>query len=405
MKTTPDSLARFGGRPMFDRPRPTGQIHTPDRDRFLARLDRIIEGRRYSNGGPQVEELEARLARDHDVRHLLTFANASLALIALMRHCALPGAGEILLPSFSYRGLPHFVQWAGKTPRFVEVDPVTHALSEETVAPEIERGNVSAILAVNNVSAPADLAGLRRISEATGIPVIYDSVYAIAAEFDGRPFGENGVAEVFSLHATKLVNGFEGGYVATNDDALAETLRQLRNFGYDNKSPEIRCLGMNGKLNEIHAAMALTSLEELDGALGHNRAIIATYRKALADTHGVRILDPVDGMVPNDEMVLMEVSPDLGIGRDDLLLLLQAEGALARPYFSPPLHRSRNCPPEARGARLPVTDDLATRFVQLPTGAFVTAGDAESIAGTITMILGHADEVAARLTAQQGECG
>ncbi len=399
MKIDGREIALTGGAPMFDRPRPTGQIHTPDVDAFIGRLDRILDGRRYSNGGPLQEELEDRLAAWHQVDHVVTFGNACFALIALMRHLARPDAGDILLPSFSYRGLPHFVQWAGKMPRFCDVDEGTHGLTAETAAQQADRGDVAAILSVNNVNGPSDLEGLDGLAQELGVPLIHDSVYAIAAEWNGAPFGRHGVAEVFSLHATKLVNGFEGGYVTTNDRALAEAMRNIRNFGYDTASPQILHLGMNGKLNEIHAAMALTSLEEIDRALAHNREIIAAYRSVIGDDAGVRIVEPEAGMVPNDEMVLLEVDDDHELGRDGLLRVLQADGAHARPYFDPPLHRSKNCPPAAAGAELPVSDRLATRFAQLPTGAFVSNTDATSIAHLVVELDRRAGEAARAVAA------
>ena len=400
MKIDGRQIALTGGTPMFDRPRPTGQIHTPDVDAFMTRFDRILEGRRYSNGGPFQEELEGRLADWHRVDHVVAFGNACFALIALMRHLARPDAGHVLLPSFSYRGLPHFVQWAGKTPRFCDVDERTHGLTAATASDLAVGGEVAAILSVNNVNGPSDLAGLDRLAQDLGVPLIHDSVYAIAAEWNEAPFGRHGAAEVFSLHATKLVNGFEGGYITTNDPALAESMRNIRNFGYDTASPHILHLGMNGKLNELHAAMALTSLDEIDLALAHNREIIAAYRAVVGDDAGVRIVQPEPGMVSNDEMVLLEVDDGHELGRDGFLLALQAEGAHARPYFDPPLHRSKNCPPAAAGAELPVSDRLATRFAQLPTGAFVNRADATAIAHLIVELDRRAGEAARAVPAE-----
>ncbi|WP_436644456.1 DegT/DnrJ/EryC1/StrS family aminotransferase [Microbaculum sp. FT89] len=398
IKRTLDDLAVFGGERLYESPRPTGQLYAPDRAKFLARLEQILHRRRYSNGGPMQLELEARLADMHRVGHVVSFANASLALIALLRHCSRDGRPDILLPSFSYRGLPHLIQWAGKRPWFCDVDLSTHTLSAETV----ERGigtsrGVAAILAVNHVNAPAHLSELERISRSLDIPLIYDSVYAICAEYGGRPFGGNGKAEVFSLHATKLINGFEGGYVTTNDDALAKALIAIRNFGYEPDRPEISYLGMNGKLNEIHAAMALGSLENASAILQSNEAIFTAYKKSISGIDGLRIIDPAAGMRANHEMVLMHVSPELAIDRDTILKVLQAENALARPYFAPPLHLSKHCPPDVKVGALPNSEHLAGEFIQLPTGAFVHAGDPERLAETLDFITGRGADIAARL--------
>lgn len=392
MNTAKHFLAPRGDAPLFESARPTGQIHTPSFESFMARVEKILDGKRYSNGGPFQEELEARLAQWHEVGHVVAFGNACFALIALMRHLARPDAAHIVLPSFSYRGLPHFIQWAGKTPLFCDVDEQTHGLTADLVRPHVMRGDVAAILSVNNVTGPADLVGLDALSAETGVPVIHDSVYAIAAAWRGAPFGRAGAAEVFSLHATKLLNGFEGGYVTTDDAELAAAMRRYRNFGYDPRTLRIPDVGMNGKLNEIHAAMALASLDEVDAALAHNRAVIAAYREVLREAPCLAMVDPAPGMVSNDEMALLEVAEAHPIGRDGLLVLLQAERAMARPYFSPPLHRSKNCPPEAQGADLPISDRLAQRFIQLPTGAFVSPEDAVLIS---EFLLAIGEDVAA----------
>ena len=397
MKVRGRQLALFGGVPLFDSPRPTGQLYSPVRSVFLERLDRILEGRRFSNGGPFQEELESRLADWHAVDHVVAFGNASFALIVLMRHLALEEKPNILLPSFSYRGLPHFIQWAGKMPQFADVDSDTHTLDVREVARHVSSGDIAMILAVNNVTGPAELDEIDRLSDEMGVPVVYDSVYAIAAEYRGKPFGGYGKAEVFSLHATKLVNGFEGGYVTTNDAALAEALRQIRNFGYDSTTPNILHLGLNGKLNEIHAAMALSSLDQIDVALDHNKAILESYATGLNGNPWLQIKPSQAGMVSNNEMVLMEIAPEHPLDRDELLRLLQAEGILARPYFSPPLHRSKNCPASARGARLPIADELSERFVQLPTGAFLSETDASVIASFLCDLTESACDVRSAL--------
>ncbi len=398
-----DEFALFGGPVLFDRPRPTGQIYSPDRKAFLGRLKQIIEARRFSNGGPFQLQLETRLAQLHGVRHVVSFANASFALIALLKHCAKPHADEVLLPSFTYRGLPHFIQWAGYRPRFCDVDLETHTLSGATVSASLEKRPAAAILAVNHVNAPAELSALERISRQTDTPVVYDSVYAIAGRYRDHPFGGNGVAEVFSLHATKLVNGFEGGYLTTNDDGLANEMRCFRNFGFDAVQPQVQHLGLNGKMNEIHAAMALTSLENLDEILQRNQYVYDQYQAGIAEIAGLSVELPAPAMVSNNEMVLMRVSENCPVSRDAILKVLQAENALARPYFSPPLHRSKNCPADLVVDPLPNTDALANMFIQLPTGAFLGDDDIQKIVQLLAVLVENGESAAKRFQQVSGK--
>ena len=395
-KTSVDDLAIFGGPPLFTRPRPTGQLYSPDREMFLSRLEQILQTKRFSNDGPMQRELEERVAHMHRVKYAVAFCNASIAIVALLHHLSLPGRSDVLLPTFSYRGLPHLIQWAGLRPRFCDVGERTHTLTGPTILEQID-DRTAAVLAVNHVNAPADLEAIRTLAARFEVPVIYDSVYAIAASFSGLPFGGNGAAEVFSLHATKLVNGFEGGYVTTNDPDLASAMRSTRNFGYDLHTLNICRLGTNGKLNEIHAAMAIASLEQIDEILKRNYDVYQSYRYSMAAIGGLDVVAPKQGMVSNHEMVLVETNQDWPIGRDQTVALLQAENALARPYFSPPLHRSKHCPPDVVAGPLPTAEALATRFFQLPTGAFLERGDPERIGALLDFVGRNGDAVRERL--------
>lgn len=395
---TLDDLAILGGDPLFDALRPTAQLYAPERAAFIERLEGILDRRWFSNGGEMQAELEARLTVLHDVQHVIAFANASLGLVALMRGFSRPDATDIVLPAFSYRGLPHLIQWAGKRPRFGDVDASTQTLSSASVDAVAGTGeDIAAVLAVNHVNAPADIDGLAALGVRLGVPVIYDSVYAICASLGGQPFGGNGLAEVFSLHATKLINGFEGGYVTTNDAAVADELRAIRNFGYQPDNPRIDTLGFNGKLNEIHAAMAIGSIEHAEDLVARNTASFDRYRSAIDPIAGLTIIEPAPGLVSNHEMVLLHVDDDIEPNRDDLLTVLQAEGALARPYFSPPLHLGPHCPPDVSTPPLPVSEALSHRYIQLPTGQFLVDGDEERLAEVLRLAVEAGEPFAARI--------
>ena len=143
--------------------------------------------------------------------------------------------------------------------------------------------DTAAVLAVDNASALCDVDELEAITHRAGLPLILDSVYGIGGRYGDVPVGGN--AAVFSLHATKLINGFEGGYLTTNDDTLATTLRWQRTFGFGESGfPEE--LGLNGKLNEIHAALALSNLIHIDSIITDNQMRFAAYQEAFHDIPG-----------------------------------------------------------------------------------------------------------------------
>jgi dTDP-4-amino-4,6-dideoxy-D-glucose transaminase len=123
-----EEIAVFGGVPLFASPRPVGQLASPAIDAFLATLGARYAAGTRSSGATLVRALEARLAEYHEVDHCVAVANAGLGLMILMRHFAHGRTGTVIMPAFSYRGLPHFAQWAGLMPRFCDVDERTQAL-------------------------------------------------------------------------------------------------------------------------------------------------------------------------------------------------------------------------------------------------------------------------------------
>jgi len=390
-----EDLAIFGGPRLFESFRPTGQLSLPDSRVFFDNARTIFDQRRLTNNGPLVRMLEERLALLHQSAHCVSFCNASVAIVLLLRLLGGGDGGEALMPSFSFRGLPHLAQWADFSPVFCDADPETHTIAPQALAKVITpRSRV--ILAVHHVNSPCLVDELERVASESAIPLFFDSVYGAVQSFNGKPLGGFGAAEVFSLHATKLLNGFEGGYVTTDDDALAAELRSARSFGFQGKDNVVR-LGLNGKLNEIHAALALAALDDLEQTIQANRARHEAYRRLFADLPGLDILEYAPNERHNYELTIFEVTTAWPLSRDDTLRLLNAENALARPYYSPPLHRSEHCPPGCGDVSLPVAEALATRFIQMPVGDLVSLADIKALAELMAFVQANGPAVAARL--------
>jgi dTDP-4-amino-4,6-dideoxygalactose transaminase len=313
--------------------------------------------------------------------------------------------GAVVMPSFTYRGLPHFARWAGQVPRFCDVDPVSHTLDPTALEACID-SDTTLVLLVCSFSGPGPLEVLCNIGERHNVPTIIDSVDGIACTYGGRMLGGHGRAEVYSLHATKVVNGFEGGYITTNDGALADLLRWQRNFSLSGWRPitigaNDYVLGLNAKLNEMHAAMALASLQGLGATILRNRARYDTYRDGIVRIEGLTLLPYLESETEsrNYQMAVIEVCDDWLLSRDSLLAVLNAEGAAARPHYSPALHQS-GCDLTATSAvHLPVTERLAKRLIRLPVGELATTEDVTAIAKLLKFISVNQGEIRARLGA------
>lgn len=401
-KRSLDELAWFGGPALFQRPRSIGQLDAPPIEPFLAALKSITEQRRLTNDGPFVRELEAQLAAYHGVAHVVALANAGLGLMMLLQIFSGGHPGTVIMPAFSFRGLPHFARWAGQTPCYADVSPDTHTLQPESVENRIT-DRTRSILAVCNVNGAGDIDGLTAVAARHGIPLFFDSVYGLGNRYGETRLGGFGQAEVFSLHATKLLNGFEGGYVTTNDTGLAQLLRHQRNFSYgpDTANLPPHLLGCNAKLNEIHAAMALHSLQNIDAIIDANRHRFALYHEALSTLPGLSLLTPAgpDAETWNHSMVIAEITPEWPLSRDFTCALLRAEGAAINPYYSPPLHVTDNDP-----VHLPVTESLAQRFFQLPAGHQVSPDDIATIGAFLHFLHAHGKAITARRPADSEHC-
>lgn len=403
MKKTINDLAVFGGLPLFDAPRPTGQFNTPDADAYIDQLRQIYRRRWLTNGGHFVAELEAALAAFHQTRHCIAVSNAATGLMMLLQAVGGDKPGDIIMPSLAYRGLPHFARWAGHEPHFVDVNPHTHALEPSAVRIAISE-QTRCILGMPSFTSLGHIDALCEIANDAGVPIVFDSVDAVACTHKGRPVGGYGLAEVFSLHASKLINAFEGGYITTNDDVLAEDLRRQRDFNHPGVAPEAQLApahmtGLNAKLNELHAALALLSLKDIDSRMADNRARYDAYVNALADIHGLSILayDGPPTEQRNYRAVIMQLGAGWPLSRAQTLAALNAEGAAARPYFYPPLHLLAPWSSEVPARPLPVTEALAESHCQMPVGEMTSCEDIARIGELLRLLSSQGAAVVKRL--------
>ncbi len=361
-------LALFGGSPAFAAPLHVGQPNLGDRRRLQARFDDILDRAWYSNNGVYLQEFERKLAEFCQVRHVVAVANATLGLQLAVR--ALRLEGEVIIPSQTFVATAHCLEWEGAKPVFADIDAATHNLDPAAVERAITE-RTSAIMPVHLWGRPCDVKGLQDVASRHGLHLLYDAAHALGSHCAGTPVGRYGEASVLSFHATKMVNSFEGGAILTDDDALAEECRLLRNFGFAGKD-RVVSVGMNAKMHEVSAAMGLTSLEGFGAFAEVNQRNHQQYGRELADLPDLRLVPMDAAETPSIHYVVAEVDPLASrLTRDDLLAVLEAENVLARRYFYPGCHRM--APYTDRGPwNLPVTEDLLERVIQFPTGTAVS---------------------------------
>ncbi len=221
--------AILGGAPAFAEAMHVGRPNLGDRARLQERIDGMLDARWFSNGGPLVMEFEQQIAQTIGVKHCIATCNGTTALMLAIR--GLDMKGEVIVPSFTFVATAHALQWQQTKPVFCDIDPVTHNLDpvdvERRITPE-----TTGIIGVHLWGRPCDTTALEDIARRHGLKLLLDASHAFACSSGGRMIGSFGDAEVFSFHATKFLNAFEGGAVVTNSDEVARKLRLMRNFGF-----------------------------------------------------------------------------------------------------------------------------------------------------------------------------
>jgi dTDP-4-amino-4,6-dideoxygalactose transaminase len=289
------------------------------------------------------------------------------------------------------------LQWQQITPVFCDIDPLSYNLDPAQVVRHITP-KTTGIIGVHVWGRPCATEQLAQVARAHRLKLLYDASHAFGCSHRGRPLGGEGDAEVFSFHATKFLNAFEGGAIVTRSAEVAEKARLMRNFGfvaYD----QVEEIGTNGKMSEVSAAMGLTSLEAMQHFIDVNRENYHAYRRGLAEVRGCRVIPYDEGERCNYQYVVVEVGPSAPLTRDELVRLLYAEGVLARRYFHPGCHQMdpyRRYFPHA-GLLLPVTERQSQQVLSLPSGTAVNGETIADVCGLIAAACRHAAEIRVRL--------
>jgi dTDP-4-amino-4,6-dideoxygalactose transaminase len=361
-----------GGAPRFAEPLHVGTPNVGERERFLRRVNDLLDRRWLTNHGQYVVEFEEAVAARAGVAHCVAMCNGTIALEIAIR--ALGLSGEVIVPSFTFIATAHALQWQEITPVFADVDPRTHTIDPDAVA-RLITPRTTGVIGVHLWGRPCNVVALEELARDRGLKLLFDAAHAFGCSYQGEPIGSFGEAEIFSFHATKVLNTFEGGAIVTNDGELAEKARFMSNFGFAGLD-DVRYLGTNGKMSEIAAAMGLTVLESLDACIETNRRNHALYRERLSNLPGLAVIDYDSREQNNYQYVVVDVDANAtGVSRDSLVERLRRENILARRYFFPGCHRMepyRSLFPNA-GLLLPHTELLADRLMALPTGPTVDA--------------------------------
>lgn len=359
-----------------------GRPNIGNRERFLERVNGILDRRWLSNDGPLLKEFEEKVAGFLGVKNVVAMCNATAAIEIACR--ALDLNGEVIVPSYTFVATAHALQWQEITPVFCDMDPATHNIDPAKIE-RLITPRTTGIIGVHVWGRGCETEEIEAIAAKRNLKVMYDASHGFGCTKGGRMIGTFGECEVFSFHATKFMNCFEGGAVVTNNNELAEKMRLMRNFGFVDFD-KVVYLGVNGKMSEVHAAMGLTNFEAMDEIISVNRQNYEAYKAGLAGLSGISVIDYDPAERNNYQYVVIEVDPEIcPHNRDEIVDTLHAKNIIARKYFWPGCHKMepyRSLQPNA-GLLLPETERVAARVIVLPTGQMV---DEETVARVCEII-------------------
>lgn len=275
---------------------------------------------------------------------------------------AKPGRRYALMPSFTFAAAAHAADGAGLVPLFCDVDEADWAASEEALIRQYG-DTIAVIVPYATLGNCIDLARYTRLSDETGIPVVIDAAASLGSRdiFD-RPFGTGfPFPIVFSMHATKTFSTGEGGVIQSGDRELIRTLRIMGNFGFGN--PRSATMpGLNSKLCEVGALLALTQLSRFDAVVRRRMALAAQYRAALPG----HVFQKMRGTRCAYQFMPLLLLPALAGQRDAIIATLEENGIGADAYFTPHVAEQPLFTVRGLAGDLPATERLAARILALP---------------------------------------
>jgi dTDP-4-amino-4,6-dideoxygalactose transaminase len=321
----------------------------------------------YTSGqitnGRYVRAFEEKAAEFLGVKHVVAAPSCSTGLVVLLS--TLPACSEVVMPAFTFSATYQALLWNGFTAQLVDCNDSCNmdvSKVEQAITPR-----TTAILAVHMYGTATDVEELEEIARRRNLPLFFDAAHGFGAKYKGRHLGGFGAAEVFSLGPTKTLPVGEGGLISTNDENLAQRVRLACNHGQPPNSLDSTVRSLNGRLEEINAAIGIRVLDDVDHWIEHRQELAAMYYAQLAHIPGLSFPVVPQYAVSSFKDFCIFVDPDrFGMDRDELLSRLEEDHIQAKRYFYPPIHELTVARGHFRGVRLPNTEFKASRVLALP---------------------------------------
>jgi len=332
---------------------------------LLLEISEVLHSGQLTNHGPRVRRLEAEVSRFLGSVPTLATTSGSTAL-DLAFGALSPLVGTAVLPAFTYVATLNAVVRAGLQPIFCDIDLASWTLSADHLKELMaSRSDIACIVPVNVFGVPPDLSTICSLAGNASIPVIYDNAHGFGTEVDGRRYHEGPTVSTMSFHATKVFAAGEAGALLTRDGGLLKRAAQVRNHGTASESPDW-LPGLNGKLSEVQAVIALHELGRMDDVLAKRRRyydrLVSAFRNLGPSKCEVQHIPA--GVRPNGQNLAVRFPWLQRERHDEVISAFGSAGVGTRAYFSPMLHRL--APDSAGSGSLQNTECLEEQLLCLP---------------------------------------
>jgi UDP-2-acetamido-2-deoxy-ribo-hexuluronate aminotransferase len=341
------------------------------------RMQRVLDHGQYIMG-PEVKELEDRLAAFVGTLHCISVASGTEALLIAMMALGIGRGDEVITTPFTFAATGEMIVLLGATPVFVDVEPDTcnidASLIEAAITPRTK-----AIMPVSLYGQVADMAAINAIAARHGLPVIEDAAQSFGAGYQGRRSCGLSTWGATSFFPSKPLGCYgDGGALFTDDDALTQAAREIRVHGQSARYTHTR-IGVGGRLDTLQAAVLLAKLERFDWELQRRQQIGARYHQLLAGIEGVRTL-----AVRADRDCVWGQYTVFVNDRARVMAALQAQGVPTAVHYPRPLHLQPAYAAHAAGCHCPQAELAAQRVLSLPMSADLGEAQQDAVVAALT---------------------
>jgi len=352
-----------------------------DREEILARIDRCLSMGKVAQG-ENVLEFEETFARYVGMKHAVAVSSGGAALEVAMRLLGVEGK-EVLVPTNTFAATATGVLLAGGRVRFVDADAATFGVSLKTLQAAVTPQTVGVILVhIGGIITPA-IDEIRAWCDAKGLWLVEDAAHAHGSRLRGKMAGQFGRAAIYSFFATKVMTSGEGGLLVTNDEALAQAARGLRDYGKPDPWVSFHtAIGSNWRMPEFCAAVGVVQLKRLEAFVAWRAQVAQWYTEMLRALPALTPVLPVDRGSGYKYILLLPA----GVARDRVKAAMKARGVgLPGGVYETPLHQQ----PVFQGAAglFPVAEEICARHICLPIYYGMTQEEARYVMETLRAVI------------------